>query len=138
MKCYDGRECYSQDAAGNCKLLTDTHFLSGCPFWHPRQDIDENAEFTLKDHKGVWKKIKGYDYMVSTEGEVMSKHHRIVKPIFEQEKAAYRITLYKKGEKKKFYLAQLVAAAFLPGSGRIVHKNGDKRDCRVENLVRRD
>lgn len=136
MKCSEPRACFAQDARGNCTILSDTHFMRSCPFWKPPITIDEDAEFVIDGYKGRFKKIKGYDYLISTEGVVLNKRRREVKPVFEKSKCEMRVALYKNGKAERFRLEVLVGAAFLPGEGRIHHKNGDRTDCRLENLER--
>ena len=136
-KCPDPRPCFAQDAIGNCEILTDTLFTRSCPFYKPPVAIDDNAEFEIRGYAGKFKKIKGYSYFVSTEGVILNNPRKPLKPVFDRSKCEMRVLLYHNGASRWFNVASLVAAAFLPGEGRVYFKNGDKKDCRLENLERR-
>lgn len=99
-----------------------------------------------------WKKIKDYDYEVSTDGRIRSidritntalKHQKyvikkgkILKPIIK--KSGYlNICLCKENIKKTAAVHRLVAETFIPkvnGKDFINHKNAIKTDNRVSNL----
>ena len=90
----------------------------------------------------VWRDVDGYDgvYQVSNLGRVRSKKYgdwRVMKGI--KDKDGYlRLSLYKDGNRKKFFVHRLVAQAFIPNDDetktQINHRNEIKSDNRVYNL----
>ena len=82
-----------------------------------------------------WKRIKGMDYEVSTEGRVRNLSGKILKQ--KTENGYKRIGLYK-GDKQMFFrVHRLVAAAFIPkvrNKEQVHHINHIRHDNRVENL----
>lgn len=88
----------------------------------------------------VLKKIEGFDYLISSDGDVYSMkgvNHRLISKC----KARNHVTVQlfsPTGQKEIKYIHRLMAEAFLPnplGLKYVVHKNGDKFDNRVENLM---
>lgn len=90
---------------------------------------------TLTKEKWLW--IKGYEgaYDVSNLGNVRGKNEGLLKPYLHN--GFLQISLYLYGEKQDVFIHRLVAQAFLDnpdGRVKIRFKNGNKLDCRVDNL----
>lgn len=88
----------------------------------------------------VWKFIDGYDdYMISTEGRVMSLKYgkkRIIS-LYENGGGYLSVNLWKNGKKKTRDIHPLVAKAFLPnyyGLPSVDHKDRDKTNNKLWNL----
>ena len=86
----------------------------------------------------IWKKIKDYpNYMVSNLGNVKSEK-KVLKPVLVNN--YLKVTLYKNGKRKQFYIHKLVAYAFQEICGEWFdgcetdHINTNSLDNRVENL----
>lgn len=84
-----------------------------------------------------WAKIKGWDYSVSTMGEVRNdKTGKIKSPVISG--GGYvQVALYGEKKYKRFFVHRLVSTAFVPNpqnKPQINHINGDKADNRAENL----
>ena len=92
--------------------------------------------------KEIWKKIKGYGgkYEISSLGRIKSLwwgKERILVLNKNTTKIYLDLQLCFNGEQKQFTVHRLVAMSFLPkqkGKNYVNHKNGDKKDNRVENL----
>ncbi len=105
------------------------------------------------DYMEHWKAVQGYAgmYQVSTSGNVRSldriietsrgvKQRRqgvVLRPRINQE--GYRkVTLYKQGRGERFYIAELVAKAFLDSEAthdRIIRADGDRVNDQIDNLT---
>lgn len=100
----------------------------------------------------VWKDIEGYEglYQVSNLGRVRSLdrvvksertgyktvYGKIIKPSI-QNTGYYYVLLYKDGKALRKTLHRIIAKAFIPNPDnkpQIDHINGEKTDCRIENL----
>lgn len=88
----------------------------------------------------IWKDVIGYEgiYVVSNLCRVKSirfERHKILAQ-HDNARGYLQVSLYKGVEKKK-YAHRLMAKAFIPNPDKkpyINHKNGDKKDNRIENL----
>jgi len=100
-----------------------------------------------------WKMVDGYEgmYQVSTSGNVRSldriietsrgvKQRRqgvVLRPRINQE--GYRkVTLYKQGRGERFYVAELVAKAFLDSEAthdRVIRADGNRLNDQIDNLT---
>lgn len=88
----------------------------------------------------IVKKIEGFDYLISSEGDVFSMKHHNTRLVSKCKTGSYvSVQLYDSdGAKRLKYVHRLTAEAFLPNPLRlrfVVHKNGNKFDNRVENLA---
>lgn len=86
-----------------------------------------------------WTEINGYEgnYLISDQGNVFSRiSDRMLNPTIA--KVGYPMVFLTVGGKcKAHYVHRLVAMHFIPqmaGKEQVNHINGDKQDCRVENL----
>lgn len=97
----------------------------------------------------LWKKIDGYDYAVSTSGEVKrlatkasggtgnyERQERVITP--HRNNTGYSIVwLYKNGQRKGFLTHRLVAEAFIENPQRLPcvnHKDENPQNNHVDNL----
>ena len=84
-----------------------------------------------------WAKIKGWDYSVSSNGDVRNDKTGKVKALVKSGTGYAQVALYSDEKHRKFLVHRLVATAFVPnpdGKPQVNHINGDKFDNRVENL----
>lgn len=85
-----------------------------------------------------WKTVPGFpNYAVSDQGDVVNTRYQRYLELIEDPRGYYRVWLYNKGEKKHFYVHQLVAMCFIHDGIRrnsIRHKNKNLSDNRPENL----
>ena len=89
----------------------------------------------------IWKDVVGYngDYIVSSEGDVVSFKHRAPRLLKETyTKTGYsRLSLCLNGKRKVVKVHRIVALAFLPREDKrnhVNHKDGDKSNNSVANL----
>lgn len=85
------------------------------------------------------KEVKGYDYpyKVSNMGNVYSYRLNRNMKLQDSTWGYYRVSLVKNGKKQCVCVHKLVAEAFIPNpenKEQVNHKNGDRKDNRVENL----
>lgn len=93
----------------------------------------------------IWKNIEGYEnlYQISSEGRVKSlgngssnSKERILKS-YKDKDGYLRVSLWKEGKVKKYYIHRLVAQAFIPNPNnlpQVNHKDEKPSNNRVENL----
>lgn len=88
--------------------------------------------------KILWRKIKEYNYKISSDGQIKHLHsQRILKPY--PRKGYLSCTLSKNGIKKSYSIHRLVAKKYIinddPTNKTLVnHKDGNKKNNKVENL----
>ena len=84
----------------------------------------------------IWKEVPLFNgrYEASDFGQIRIKETGQLKSL--RPRCGYlSITAYSRGVEKNLYVHRMVALAFLPQTASEVnHKNGDKKDNRVENL----
>ena len=83
-----------------------------------------------------WKQIDGYDYSVSSEGQVRNASGLIMKQK-KKKNGYYEVCLSKNGKRKTHLVHRLVALTFIPleaGSDFVDHKDGETTNNSVENL----
>lgn len=89
------------------------------------------------DSSEEWTTIKGYDYFVSTYGQIENaRTGELLKPNINTH-GYYIVQLYKNSKGKTITIHRLVANAFLPNPENkrcIDHINNDRLDNRLENL----
>ncbi len=86
-----------------------------------------------------WRKIKGYPYSVSSEGDVRYDRTKQCLKHQKSKRGGYYpfVNLYKNGKSKNYTVHKLVAAAFIgerPRGYQIHHKDGDKTNASASNL----
>lgn len=88
----------------------------------------------------VWRAIPGFEeYSVSSAGRIR-RGTTILRPALSTKRGrtvGLYVTLTSPSRRKTFYVRRLVALAFVPNAGRknlVVHRNGNRRDCRAANL----
>ena len=137
MKCTKGHSnCFRCGPEGECLILTARPKRQPCSFYK-RTEFDYDTPFLHEKYGGVWKMVRGWDgkYWVSNKGEVLGGHG-IVTRRYLKDKAYVR--LYDYGFISRTYVADLVADAFVPGDGEIIFKDKDFRNCKAENLERKE
>ncbi len=85
----------------------------------------------------TWKKIKAFDYSVSSIGRVRNDSNGFILNLTLKHWGYYDVNLCKNPIRKTVRVHRLVAEAFIPKDRKrkiINHKNGIKTDNRVENL----
>ena len=86
----------------------------------------------------IWKKIPGFSYEASTDGEIRNMEtKRIIRPFTDPLQTYGRITVYGDGKRRKVMAHTLVALAFLgpkPAGMEIDHINSNRFDNRPDNL----
>ena len=88
-----------------------------------------------------WQAIAGYEglYEVSTLGQVRNAKGCVMKQYLKRDKYTVykKVSLWKDGKYKQFYVHRLVAEAFIPNPDKLPivnHKDEDKSNNRVDNL----
>lgn len=84
-----------------------------------------------------WKKIKGFDYLVSDKGDLISINEQIRLRPFKKRNGYIAVSMSSNSVKKQYLVHRLVAAAFLPNpenKPHVNHKDGDKSNNHVSNL----
>lgn len=138
MKCQlKGDKCFALGAERECLALSDTTFGRACPFFKP-SPTDYDLKYVFENRPGVWKKIRGYEgkYFISDRGEVMNSRKTILKISYRKDRPY--INLENGDNIARYYIALLVADAFVPGAGqgKICHRDGNTLNCNAENLYR--
>lgn len=136
MKCEQKRTKCAFNKEGRCGILEDTHFKRPCPFFKTR--IDEPVVDRIMDGE-VFRSVRGYNgkYYVSESARVMNWVGREVKQSLTKGKPQVNLTDDCKQSHKES-VAKLVADAFVPGSGRVIHLDGDPGNCERWNIKRAD
>ena len=83
----------------------------------------------------TWKTIKGYDNYLINEIGIIRSANCIIKPF--KQHGYMKVSLYKEGKKRNFFIHRLVAGAFIPNPDNlpfINHKNHIRTDNSVNNL----
>jgi hypothetical protein len=84
----------------------------------------------------IWKKVEGYEYLISTRGRVKNTKNHIMKPQLDKD-GYYRIGLTTNNKQKNFIVSRLVATAFIPNPHNLPqadHINKNRTDNNVGNL----
>ena len=88
-----------------------------------------------------WKKIKGYDYIASKEGNIrrlMNDNCQLPVKIFTKRNGYEFVYLWKNNSKNTFFVHRLVADVWLPNKNykkyQVDHINKIRNDNRLENL----
>ena len=140
MKCRRReKDCFALRPGGECDCLANTIFEKRpCPFYK-KDPTDYSKTFVLAAFPGRrWKYVKGYgeQYMVSDAGEVKNPKSHILKRQRGASGRPYVNLLYDNKSPARYYLSDLVAEAFLVGSGPYIHIDGDYENCSLMNLKR--
>lgn len=103
-----------------------------------KYDNEKDREFIdTKQMNEDSKEITNYPfYKIQRDGKVISiRTNKYLKPVINKNGHSY-VTLNNKDGKKNFYIHNLVAEYYLGlnESKKVIHKNGDKSDNRLENL----
>lgn len=83
-----------------------------------------------------WKKIKDFNYLISTNGKVFSLYTNKLVSIFEN-KGYLKVGLYKDGKQYLKSLHRLLAETFIPNPNnlpQVNHKDENKLNDNLENL----
>lgn len=89
----------------------------------------------------IWQEIPSFpDYEVSDLGRIRTKHTGRIRSTSVNQQGHLKVCLYSDEGKFTRTVAQMVARAFLDAPKRqdyisVIHLNGDKSDCRAENLA---
>lgn len=84
-----------------------------------------------------WRKIDGYDYSVSDDGQVRNDKTGIIKQNTENSHGYDKVDLYKDSKRTTVGVHRLVAKAFIENPDNkphVNHKDGNKRNNKPENL----
>jgi hypothetical protein len=102
----------------------------------------ENLRWSMRGRGTIsedmeWKKIDGYNYSISKNGEVRNDETNILKKIWLSRTGYYSLGLCKNSKDKKFKLHRLLALAFIPNPDDkpcVDHKDGNPKNNKLENL----
>ena len=131
------KDCVNLGVGRECLALTDTHFgQSSCPFYKPAK-TNYKTKYVFEGRAGVWCAVRGYEgrYYVSDEGKVYNYRNREVNISYHKGRPFVKLE-DKYGFVTRYYVARLVADAFIAGEGMIKHKDDDLLNCKAENLYR--
>lgn len=84
-----------------------------------------------------WKRIRDYDYEVSTEGRVKNMQTGKILKQYENHSGYLRVRLYKDKKGKYFRVHRLVAEAFIPNPNGFIevdHLDKNRQNNHVDNL----
>lgn len=90
----------------------------------------------------IWKDIPGFEglYKASNHGKIINSKGELIKFYHRKTDGFYLVNLRDiEGKYKKLYPSHIVAELFLPNPYKmntIYHKDGDKSNCHLDNLVR--
>ncbi len=133
------KDCVNIGVERECLALSETHFGDKeCPFYKPSQTV-YITKFLFNNRAGVWKKVRGYNgrYYVSDLGEVINYRNREVSVAYLNGRPYVKLQ-DEFGFVSRYYVALLVADAFIKGEGEVSHKDNNPANCKAENLYRRE
>lgn len=138
MKCQRvDKSCFACMPGGECDALDDTDWGGrNCPFYKLAEH-DYRTELVFEGFKGRFKRVRGYEgkYYVSEYGQVINNIFQQLNNYYTKGGLPY-VKLYKNDRRINTYLADLVADAWVKGTGKIRFKDGDPTNCNAQNLYR--
>ena len=134
MRCLQKREKCAFNRSGKCDILTDTYFNRPCPFY--KEKLGETVREMIFQNE-VYRSIRGYNYkyFVAESGKVINWQGKEIKQSLVTGRPHVNLTDIYRGSHKES-VARLVADAYIPGAGRIAHKDRDLTNCDRWNLYR--
>lgn len=131
------RDCANLGVGRECLALSDTQFgQKECPFYKPAE-TNYFTKYVFNGRSGVWRAVRGYKgrYFVSDMGEVFNYRNREVNVSYLNGRPFVKLQ-DEYGFVARYYVAVLVADAFIKGEGKIEHKDNNPMNCRADNLYR--
>ena len=136
MECTQKREDCMFIVGGQCDILNNTHFKDGkrCPFY--KQGIPDTPTDHYIDGQ-MFREIRNTDgkYLVSERGDVISKQRGNMK-VYHTKVGHPYVQLIINGKETTRHIAQLVADAYINGTGKVDHIDGNIKNCDRWNLRR--
>ena len=119
-----------------CDILNDTKFNRPCPFY--KKNLGDKIDVDIYMDGCYFRKVKGFNgrYFVSEYGEVITKGGITKAARINANGLMYVSLTLPNGNHTTRGVAQLVADAWLGGTGKIEFKDGDTTNCCVWNLRR--
>lgn len=133
------KDCANLGIGRECLALSNTDFgYKTCPFYKPTT-TDYDAKYIFEGRDGIWKAVRGYQgrYYVSDLGEIYNYRNRQVNVYYLNGKPFVKLQ-DRFGFVARYYVALIVADAFVKGEGGVSHKDNDYANCKAENLYRRN